>query len=334
MRSDPDWTGRWRNSQTERHSAIARKSSSWASNGWLVVNRTRSMEVFASIARRRAGKSTRRDPSGPSEAAASGRALELEQGSPPARADPAGPVGEALAVGVHVLPEERDLAIARAHQLLDLVEDLLERPRDLLATRRRHDAVGALLVAAFHDRHERRDAARPVVGRRPAVERPHLPVDREDPGARAEPPLLAALGDAGQEIRQIVDLRRPRHQVDLRQAAEDLLALRLGHAAEDAQDEARALALELLHEPHLPERALLGVGADRAGIEEDDVRLLLAFDDGVALGHEHSEDLLGVPLVHLAAVGLEVHRLGHGGPDCTPRPVGECPAGGLPWRDE
>ena len=98
IRSDPDWTGRCRYSQTERHSAIARKSSSWASNGWLVVNRTRSIEVFRSIARRRAGKS-------PGSRAASGSAgrrscdgLQLKQGAPAPGPEPAGAVREPLAV--------------------------------------------------------------------------------------------------------------------------------------------------------------------------------------------------------------------------------------------
>ena len=53
-----------------------------------------------------------------------------------------------------------------------------------MAAGRRHDAVGALLVAPFHDRHERGDIARPVVGGGPAIERAHLPVDRQEPGAR------------------------------------------------------------------------------------------------------------------------------------------------------
>ena len=240
--------------------------------------------------------------------------LDLEQGAPAAGSKPAGSVGEALPVGVHVLAQQGDLAVARPRELLDLVEDLVDRPRDFLASSRRHDAVGALLVAAFHDRDERGDATRPVVGRRPAVERPHLAVDGEDVRTHPARGALPALGDAGQQVGEIVDLRGPRHEVHLRQAAKDIVALCLGHAAQDAEDQVRALALELLHEAHLADRPLLGVRAHRAGVQENDVGILLAIDDGVALGGEHAEDFLGVPLVHLAAVGLQVHGLGHRGP--------------------
>ena len=240
--------------------------------------------------------------------------LDLEQGAPAAGSEPAGPIREALPVGVHVLAEQGDLAITRPRELLDLVEDLVDRPRDFLTPSRRDDAVRALLVAAFHDRDECRDAAPAVVGRRPAVERPHLPVDGEDVRPPAEAGALAPLGDPGQEVGEVVDLRRPCHEVHLREAAEDILALRLGHAAQDAEDQVGALALELLHEAHLPDRPLLGVCAHRAGVQENEVRVFLAVDHDIALGGEHPEDLLGVPFVHLAAVSLQVDRLGHGGP--------------------
>ena len=133
-----------------------------------------------------------------------------------------------------------------------------------------------------------------------------------------EPGALPALGDPGQEVGEIVDLRRPCHQVHLRETAEDIVALCLGHAAQDAEDQVGALALELLHEAHLPDRPLLGVRAHRAGVQEDDIGILLAVGDSVALGGEHAEDFLGVPLVHLATVGLKVHGLGHRGPIVHP----------------
>ena len=121
-----------------------------------------------------------------------GARLELEERAPAAGPDPAGPVGEALPVGVHVLAQQGHLAVAGARELLDLVEDLVDRARHLLAPRRRHDAVGALLVAAFHDRHERDDPARRG-SPSPAGGRAAAPCGRwPGPGRRRRAPLADA----------------------------------------------------------------------------------------------------------------------------------------------
>src|SRR5262249_33612565 len=86
------------------------------------------------------------------------------------------------------------------------------------------------------------------------------------------------------------------------------------------EDEVGALALPLLEDGHLAEGALPGVGPHRARVEEDHVRLVVALDHGVALGRQHPEDLLGVPLVHLAAVGLEIDAPAHWPPNCSRAP--------------
>ena len=75
---------------------------------------------------------------------------------------------------------------------------------------------------------------------------------------------------------------------------------------------------------HAEDPGLLGVGPDRACVQEDDVGVLLARDEGVPLGDQHPEDLLGVPLVHLAAVGLEEDGLRHRAP-IVHRGVGAAP---------
>ena len=61
------------------------------------------------------------------------------------------------AVGVDVLAEQRHLAHALGGQQAHLVHEFLERPRDLAAARRRHDAVRALHVAAGADLHPGRE---------------------------------------------------------------------------------------------------------------------------------------------------------------------------------
>ena len=58
------------------------------------------------------------------------------------------------AVGVDVLAQQRHFAHALVGEAGDLGEHVVERPRELFAARVRHDAVGAVLRAAFHDRDE------------------------------------------------------------------------------------------------------------------------------------------------------------------------------------
>jgi hypothetical protein len=58
--------------------------------------------------------------------------------------------------------------------------------------------------------------------------------------------------------------------------------------------------------PNLPSTALLRVVADRAGVDENDVRAVGSFHSVIAMRRELSEHQLGVAHVHLAAVGLYV----------------------------
>src|SRR3989454_11627181 len=62
------------------------------------------------------------------------------------------------APGIHVLAEQRHLLYALGGQVRDLGDDVVERPRYLLAARVGHDAEAAVLAAAFHDRDESRGA--------------------------------------------------------------------------------------------------------------------------------------------------------------------------------
>ena len=59
---------------------------------------------------------------------------------------------QVVAVRVHVLAEERDLAVALRGELARLRDDLVERAAALRAAAERDDAVGAGLVAAVDDR--------------------------------------------------------------------------------------------------------------------------------------------------------------------------------------
>ena len=67
----------------------------------------------------------------------------------------------AYAVAVDGLAQQRDLLAALGGQLADLGGDVRRRPALLRAAHPGHDAVGAELVAADHDAHERLKRRRP-----------------------------------------------------------------------------------------------------------------------------------------------------------------------------
>jgi hypothetical protein len=96
---------------------------------------------------------------------------------------------------------------------------------------------------------------------------------------------------------------------DVRGAVENLFALLLGHAAEDAEDFAAGgsrlagVALEVLQ---AIEDLLLGLVANAAGVVENEVGVFGGGDLRIALGHEGADDLFGVVDVHLAAECFEV----------------------------
>src|SRR5450759_3092728 len=80
----------------------------------------------------------------------------------------------------------------------------------------------------------------------------------------------------------------------------------LRHAAGDAE---HGIALHpALHLADPADHALLGVFADRAGVDEDHIRAVRLLDGFIAGFHQPSEHELGVADVHLATVGLDIDR--------------------------
>ncbi len=199
-------------------------------------------------------------------------------------------------VAVDVLAEQGHLADTVGGEALDLGEQLRRRAALLPAPRRGDDAIGADAVAALRDL-------------QPRLERP-LAAGRQVAGELLE--LEVALGGqrvAGQELGELVDLARAEGDVDEREALEDLVLDRLRPAAADADDPLRALGLEPLRLAEVGEEAAVGVLADRAGVEEDQVGVIAAVRLGVAERAEHPLHALGVVLVHLAAERGHVEAL-------------------------
>ena len=94
--------------------------------------------------------------------------------------------------------------------------------------------------------------------------------------------------------------------VNVGKAAEDIDAVALGHAADDADDEVRICCLALFQLAQARPDLLLGVLASGAGVVDDDVGLIAIVDQFVSLRAELPQDELAVEHVHLAAEGFQV----------------------------
>jgi hypothetical protein len=120
------------------------------------------------------------------------------------------------------------------------------------------------------------------------------------------------LGDEVVEVvGDVVEFLGADDEVEVGEGVEEFGAAVLGHAAEDADEEARVAAFAAEEVAGFAEGFLFGEVADGAGVEEDDVGVGFVGDDGVAAEAEHGGDGLGVAGVHLAAVGFEVDAV-HG----------------------
>ena len=205
-------------------------------------------------------------------------------------------------IGIHVLPDQRDLTHAGVREIADFVEDLLDRARDLHAARVRHHAEGAELVATFLHGDEGRDAARARCGLAREGEESELVLDRELGLDRRRV--------AREQFGQAVIALRPDHEVDHRRAADDLRAFGLRDAARHRDRDAAAIACRLLlHHPQPPEFRIDLFGrlfADVAGVQDDEVGVFRAGGLDITLGCEQVRHTMGIVGVHLATVGFDV----------------------------
>src|SRR3954469_17677563 len=130
--------------------------------------------------------------------------------------------------------------------------------------------------------------------------------------AREALELEEALGGqrvAGEELGELVDLARAEGHVDERELAEDLLLDRLRPAPADADDALGVAALQRGRLVEVGDEALVGLLADRAGVEEDEVGVAGVGRLGVAERLEHALHALRVVLVHLTAERRDVVAL-------------------------
>mmetsp|Transcript_21797 Transcript_21797/g.54945 ORF Transcript_21797/g.54945 Transcript_21797/m.54945 type:complete len:277 (-) Transcript_21797:74-904(-) len=203
--------------------------------------------------------------------------------------------GEVTAVGVDVLPQQRDLLVARLPQDDHLLADGLRRAALLLPARVGHHAVGALLVAAVDDVHPRGEVA---------LAPRHCDVLRDGDLLRGA--HLAAQLHLLQQRVDAVGVVRAHDKVDLGHAAQQLLRLLLGHAAGDDNLEAAVLPLALGLPPQRAVHLRLRLLADGARVVDQHVRVAGVLGAAVAGGLQHARHALRVGHVHLAAKGVDV----------------------------
>ena len=100
-----------------------------------------------------------------------------------------------VAIGVDVLAEELDLHSAGRDSRPDLTDDVRQRPEFLAAARKGHDAVGAEIVAALHDRDER--APGRIPDGRLRSDLPPVPAELRPDDRRFGGPADRSRGDRG-----------------------------------------------------------------------------------------------------------------------------------------
>jgi hypothetical protein len=140
--------------------------------------------------------------------------------------------------------------------------------------------------------------------------------------AREALELEEALGGdrvAREELGELVDLTRPKRHVDEGELAEDLVLDALRPAAAHADHALGVALLEDLRLVQVRDEARVGLLADRARVEEDQVRVLARGRLRVAERLEHALHALGVVLVHLTAERGDVEGFHPGFPSSQAR---------------
>src|SRR3954468_1503128 len=270
-RVEPDCSGRCACSQTDGHSAIAAITGARKSFGCGLVKRIRSIPSTASQAR-----------SSSSNELPTSRPYELTfwpssvSSLTPARARPS--------TSARISPGRRDTSRPRTDGTMQYEQAELQ-PIEI--------------CTQAWKRRSRCSGSRPANARSSAI--PNAP--RSTPSPPAPRPFLPP---RPQPLAEVRDRARPEGDVDVRVEREQPLALRLGVAAADGD---HLLRLALLQRPCLGEvrgEALVGLLADRAGVEDEHVGLRLFPRLAEPELFEHALDPLRVVRVHLAPEGRHV----------------------------
>ena len=220
------------------------------------------------------------------------------------RVQQVGKVGAVKAVAVDVLAQQGNFLDAVFSQVNDFAQHIGQWAADFFATGVGHHAETAVLAAAFHDRDK---------GGRAVYARLWQRVELFDLGEADVHLRLVSGARSVDHLGQAVQGLRAEDHVDVGGAVADGGAFLTGDAAANADDQLGILLFQRAPASQLGKDLFLRLLADRAGVEQDDIRLV-----GV-VGQLHclvvAEQVCharAVILVHLAAVGLDKEFLGHG----------------------
>ena len=171
-------------------------------------------------------------------------------------------IAEAAAVGVDVLAEQRDLEDALLDERLHLGQHVARAAVALAPAQARHDAEGAGVVAADADAH-------PGARRRLAPGRQHA---REDLERLGDLDLrLGVVAGPLEQHRQAAEVVRAEDDVDPRRALDQRAAVLLRQAAADGDLHAGMGVLDRAQVTEVAVEPVVGVLADGAGVEDDQV---------------------------------------------------------------
>ena len=217
---------------------------------------------------------------------------------------------QVAAVAVDVLTEQGDLGDTVGRDGAHLGEDVVVRARDLVAAHGRHDAERTVVVTPDLDGDPPGVPDLTPGGQRG---REHdVVVDHrrlEDLHER-----IGAITGLGEQLCGPVHVVRAHDHVDVTGTRRYFVTVLLGQAARHDDLATVLLALPGLQVAEIAVQLVVGVLPDAAGVEHDDVGIVLGVRTHHAVGLEQAGDALGVVLVHLAAVGADdvaAHGLGH-----------------------
>ena len=209
---------------------------------------------------------------------------------------------EVAAIGVHVLAEQRHLGDTLRDKRLHLRDQFVERAADLLAAHRRDNAERAGVVAADLDRHPRcvRHVATDGQGRRKRL------------GLLENLSNRSVLGRFAQQFGGPVHIVGAEHRVDERRLLLNEVAVLLGETAGDRDLHAGLARFGRLQVAERAVEAVVGVLADAARVEHDNVGVGLRIRRHQPVGLEQTRNAFRVVLVHLTPEGAhEIRTLCH-----------------------